>query len=215
MAISGCLLFLFVIAHLLGNLQIFLGPDIVNRYGAFLQNAPEIIWPMRIGLLLLAVLHVAAAVKLTQENRAARPKAYAAFQPVGSSYASRTMMMSGLIVAAFIIYHLLHFTVQTPEINLTGENFKTFHDEKGRHDIYRMMVSGFSRPVVSGFYIIAMGLLCMHLSHGVSSMFQSVGWKNKHYGKFLDKFARVAGALIFLGYVSIPIAVLAGLLKLK
>lgn len=210
MAISGFLLFLFVVGHLLGNLQIFLGPEAINRYGNFLQTNPELIWPARIGLLLMVGLHIWAAIKLTMENRAARPVAYAQYEVVVATYASRTMFMSGLIILAFIIYHLLHFTVQVQQINLTGQNFLEFHDPQQRHDIFKMMVLGFSRFWVSAFYLLGMALLCLHLSHGVSSMFQSLGWKNQRYGPFLDKFAQIGALLIFLGYASIPVAILLG-----
>jgi|SRR6266404_1755279 len=210
MAVSGCLLFLFVIAHLLGNLQIFLGPEVINRYGHFLQSNPELIWPARLGLLAMVGLHIWAAVKLTMENRAARPVPYAHYEVVAASYASRTMFMSGLIIFVFIVYHLLHFTVQVEQINFTGQSFVAFEDPQRRHDIFRMMVLGFSNVWVSGFYVLGMALLCLHLSHGASSMFQSIGWKNKGYGRFLDNFARLAALLIFLGYTSIPVAILLG-----
>jgi succinate dehydrogenase / fumarate reductase cytochrome b subunit len=120
------------------------------------------------------------------------------------------MMMSGLIIAAFIIYHLLHFTVQTQQINLTGKDFHTLVDAKGRHDVFAMMVTGFSNVWVSSFYVIAMALLCLHLSHGVSGMFQSMGWKKRYYQPLLDNGARLLAIVIFAGYVSIPIAVLLG-----
>src|SRR5436309_9833523 len=211
MAISGGALFLFVVGHLLGNLQIFLGPNAINRYGEFLQANKEILWPARLGLLLMVALHIWAAVKLSAENKAARPIGYADNPvPVAASYASRTMLMSGLIIAAFVLYHLLHYTLQVRSLNFTGKDFLALHDAEGRHDVFRMMVTGFSQPLVSGFYILAMGLLCLHLSHGVAAMFQSVGWKNDVYGPALDRFAKVAAWLIFLGYVSIPIAVLLG-----
>src|SRR5207237_3822832 len=118
---------------------------------------------------------------------------------VDASYASRTMLMSGLIIAVFVIYHLLHFTVQIPAINFTREDFRLLEDAKVRHDIYRMMVLGFRQPLVSAFYILGMAFLCLHLSHGVSSMFQSMGWKNKYYGQGLDKLAGGAARLGFLG----------------
>jgi succinate dehydrogenase / fumarate reductase cytochrome b subunit len=213
MAISGCLLFGFVVGHLAGNLQIFLGPDVLNRYGHFLQTTPELIWPARLGLLAMLVLHVAAAITLTTQNRAARTVNYAQFEVVAASYASRTMMMSGIIVFVFVVYHLLHFTIQIPGINFTGHDFKILQDAKQRHDIYAMMVLGYKQPLVSLFYVIGIALLCLHLSHGVSSMFQSMGWKNKAYGAFLDKFAIGAALAIFAGYVSIPAAVLLGLVK--
>src|SRR6185369_15430235 len=128
MAVSGLVLFLFVVGHLAGNLQIFLGPEAINRYGHFLQTNPELIWPARIFLLLMIGLHIWSAIKLSAENKAARPVGYGEYKPVGSSYASRTMLMSGLIIFAFIIYHLLHFTVQVQYVNLTGKNFVEFTD---------------------------------------------------------------------------------------
>ncbi len=210
MAITGCGLFLFVLAHMVGNLQIFLGWEAINRYGHFLQNLGELLWVTRIGLLVMVVLHIVSAVRLTAENRAARGQAYVAYKPVGSSYASRTMMMSGLIIAAFIIYHLLHFTVQVESVNLTGKNFHDLVDAKGRHDVFAMMVAGFSNGWVCAFYIIAMALLCLHLSHGVSSMFQSMGWKKSYYKPLLDNGARLLAITIFVGYSIIPIAVKMG-----
>lgn len=210
MAVSGLALFLFVIGHLLGNLQIFLGPDAINRYGHFLLTTPEILWPARAGLLLLAGLHIWSAIKVSAENKAARPVAYAETRLVAASYASRTMLMSGLIVTAFIIYHLLHFTAQTQALNLTGRDFTVFQDAQGRHDVFTMMVTGFQQPFVSGFYIFAMALLCLHLSHGIGAMFQSLGLKNKVWGPVIDRCGSVAAWLIFLGYISIPLAVLLG-----
>jgi succinate dehydrogenase / fumarate reductase cytochrome b subunit len=214
MAVSGLVLFLFVIGHLVGNLQIFLGPEAINRYGEFLQSNLELIWPARIFLLVMIGLHIWSAIRLSRENKAARPIGYAEYRPVGSSYASRTMLMSGLIILAFIIYHLLHYTVQVPSINLTGQNFKGLVDAGDpahpRHDIFEMMVVGFSNLWVSLFYVIGVTLLCLHLSHGVSAMFQSLGWKNKVYGPCLDKLARAVAVLILIGYISIPAAILAG-----
>jgi len=210
MAITGMALFLFVVLHLLGNLQVFLGPEAINRYGNLLQTNTEILWPARIILLILVGLHIWSAVKLSAENRAARPVPYAQTEIVAASYASRTMLMSGLIILAFIIYHLLHFTVQVPGINLTGRNFVELEDATHQRDVFAMMVIGFRNPFVSAFYIIAMLLLFLHLSHGVSAMFQSLGWKSPAYGPLIARFAVVASWLIFLGYISIPIAIYLG-----
>jgi succinate dehydrogenase / fumarate reductase, cytochrome b subunit len=210
MAVTGVVLFLFVLAHLVGNLQVFLGPEAINRYGHFLQSNPELIWPARCFLLLTIGLHIWSATKLSLENKAARPVAYAEYQPVGSSYASRTMLMSGSIVFAFIVYHLLHFTAQVQFINLTHQNFVDFMDPEKRHDIFKMIVVGFNNIWVSAFYVLGVGLLCLHLSHGASSMLQSLGWKNDAYRPVLDKLARVLAVLIFLGYSSIPVAILLG-----
>jgi succinate dehydrogenase / fumarate reductase cytochrome b subunit len=210
MAISGLMMFLFVIGHLAGNLQIFLGPEAINRYGHFLQSNPELIWPARLILLLMLALHIWSAIKLSIENKAARPIGYANWQPVGSTYASRTMMMSGVIIFVFIVYHLLHFTVEVRYVNFTGRSFVDFTDPEKRHDIFKMMIVGFNNPWVSAFYLLGIALLCLHLSHGVSSMFQSLAWKNQVFGPLLDKSARVVAGLIFLGYASIPLAILLG-----
>jgi len=208
MAVTGMALFLFVVLHLLGNLQVFIGPEALNRYGNLLQTNAEILWPARIILLILVLLHIWSAVKLSAENRAARPKPYAHYEVVAASYASRTMLMSGLIILAFIIFHLLHFTVETKAVNGTGRDFAELRDAEGRHDVFAMMVLGFRNPWVSAFYFIGMFLLFLHLSHGVSAMFQSLGWKSPAYAPLIDRFATVASWLIFLGYMSIPIAIL-------
>ena len=214
MAASGVLLLGFVVGHLAGNLQIFLGPEALNRYGEFLHTNVEILWPARIGLMVLVALHVWSAVRLALENRAARPVGYAGDPAApAATYASRTMMMSGLIVAAFVIYHLLHYTADVRAINLTGRDFSALLDEQGRHDVYAMLVIGFEQPVVAGFYIVALALLCLHLDHGVYAMFQSLGIKTGFAPCLPKCLARWTAILIFLGYVSIPVAVLGGLGK--
>jgi len=210
MAGTGFFMFLFVVGHLAGNLQIFLGPEAINRYGHFLQSNLELVWPVRLILLTFLVLHIWSAAKLSAENRAARPEGYAVYQPVGSTYASRTMLMSGIIVFVFIVYHILHYTAQVQYINGTGQSFVTFMDPEKRHDIYKMMVVGFTNPWVSGFYILGMALLALHLSHGTSSMFQSLGWNNSAYRPVLEKTSLALALLIFLGYTSIPVAILLG-----
>jgi succinate dehydrogenase / fumarate reductase cytochrome b subunit len=213
MAITGLAMFGFVVAHMLGNLQIFLGPEAINDYGYFLQTKPELLWPARIGLLIMVLLHIWAAIRLSAENRAARPKGYGEYKIVAASFASRTMLASGVILLAFIIYHLLHFTVQVPAVNMTGKSFLTLEDAKHHHDIYQMMVLGFRQPIISIFYIISMALLSLHLSHGVASMFQSLGWKNRKYGKLIDRFALLSAGVLIIGYSAIPLAVLTGVLK--
>jgi len=208
MAATGLLLFLFVVAHLLGNLQIFLGPEAINRYGAFLQGNVELLWPARISLLIIVGLHIWSAIKLSAENKAARPLPYCQKELVAASYASRTMLMSGLIILAFIIYHLLHFTIQMQAVNLVQEDFAPFKDAEGRHDVFAMMVLGFSNPIVCAFYAIAMFLLFLHLGHGLGAMFQSLGWKSPAYVPVINGFARITSWLLFIGYLSIPFAIL-------
>jgi succinate dehydrogenase / fumarate reductase, cytochrome b subunit len=220
MAITGVALFGFVIMHMLGNLQIFLGSDTINAYGAFLKSKPELLWLARILLLVMVVLHIVSAIQLSAANKRARPIGYGAYQPVGSSYASRTMLMSGLIIFAFIVYHLLHFTVAVPQVNLLPASpdfpradFLALRDAQGRHDVFRMMVLGYSNIWVSGFYILGMALLCLHLSHGVSSMFQSLGLKTQRFGAAIDRAALGFAILIFIGNSAIPLAVLLGFVR--
>jgi succinate dehydrogenase / fumarate reductase cytochrome b subunit len=215
MAVTGGLMFLFVLGHLAGNLQVFMGPEQINAYGHFLKSNPEIIWPARILLLACVALHIWAAASLTRENCAARPVNYAAWEPTAASYASRTMVWSGLIVAVFVIYHLLHYTVmvQADQLGLRGGEFASLKDAQGRHDVYGMIILGFSNLWVALFYILGVGLLCLHLSHGVSAMWQSLGWKKNSYAPFLDGVARWGSLAIFLGYVSIPLAVLLQVIK--
>ncbi len=208
MAITGAGLFLFVIGHLVGNLQIFLGPESINRYGHFLQTTPEILWPARIGLLAFVIIHIWASISLTIENRAARTTGYEVKELVAASTASRTMIWSGLIIFAFICFHLAHYTLL-----VVHPEYRNLMDAQGQHDIYQMMVLGFSNCWVSGFYVLSIGLLCIHLGHGTSAMFQSLGLKNAAYATMIDRLARAAALLIFLGYISIPIAVLAGVVK--
>ncbi len=204
MAITGLALFLFVIAHMAGNLQIYLERDAINTYAEFLKSKPGLLWSARIALLVLAIMHITAALQLVSENKDARPVKYAEGKPTGASLASRTIFVSGLVIFAFIIYHLMHFT-----FGVTNPSFMSLKDSQGRHDVYQMMITGFSDPLVSAFYIISMALLCMHLSHGVSSMFQSLGIRNKSNLHAIHMAARLAAIVIFIGNVSIPIAVMA------
>lgn len=208
MAITGLLLFLFVIAHMLGNLQIYLGREVLNAYGHFLQSNVELLWPARIGLLVLALLHIFTVIQLVRENRAARNVAYDDTKNYGASFASQAMVFSGLIVLAFIVFHILHFTVGV----IQPESMQ-YKDLEGRHDVYKMMVSGFSNPGISMIYIICMGLLCLHLTHGVSAMFQSLGWKKRAFANVIDRFAKISALVIFIGNCTIPIAVLLKYLK--
>jgi succinate dehydrogenase / fumarate reductase cytochrome b subunit len=212
MALSGAALGLFVIGHLAGNLQIFLPKERINAYAHFLHTNPGLLWAARLGLLACTGLHIWAAATLSLENRAARGPGFGTeTPPVAASYASRTMLMSGLIVAAFVLYHLLHFTVQVPAVNLTGKDFHALEvtrgAQQGYQDVHAMMVAGFSHPLISGFYLVGVGLLCLHLSHGIGSMFQSLGFCEGVWRGRLNAMARLVALLLFIGYASIPIAV--------
>jgi succinate dehydrogenase / fumarate reductase cytochrome b subunit len=190
-------------------LQVFLGPDAINRYSLFLQSLGELLWIARIGLLAMIAIHIWTAISLTLENRAARPVPYAKKEYKKASYASRTMAMSGFIVLAFIIYHLMQYTFM-----VTHPFYRNLKDPLGRHDVFSMIVFGFSRPVIALWYAIGVFLLCLHLSHGISSMFQSLGFNNESTRTRLTCAGKILSWAIFAGYVSIPMAVQAGLLQL-
>jgi succinate dehydrogenase / fumarate reductase cytochrome b subunit len=214
MAITGLALFGFVIGHLAGNLQVFLGKEYINDYAQLLKSKPALIWTARIGLLVMVGLHIGTAISLTRMNRKARPFDYDDSKPFKASYASRTMMMSGLIITAFVIFHLLHYTTLTIDPSFKDLE-ETLADGTHRHDVYAMLVHGFSHIWVSVWYIVAMGLLCLHLSHGIASVFQSLGLKSAATEVFLSRTAKVVSGIIFLGYISIPVAVLTGFLKIQ
>lgn len=207
-AITGLGLFGFVVGHMVGNLQIFLGPEPLNRYGAFLQGLGELLWVIRLGLLAMLVAHVFFTIKLRTENRSARGIDYAVTKRMAATLPARWMMWSGLMVLCFIIFHLLHYTAQTID-----PSFRELHDAQGRHDIYRMMILGFSNPLTSAFYLVAVGLLAMHLQHGIQSLFQTLGLNSAKLRPLLEKGGQAFAWVLFLGYASIPAAVLTGILK--
>jgi succinate dehydrogenase / fumarate reductase cytochrome b subunit len=198
MAVSGIVLAGFVAGHLLGNLQIFLGPDRFNSYARTLRSLPELLWPVRIVLLVSVILHIWSSIQLAVVKSEARPIGYVRSKSIASSYASRTMYLSGPIVAAFIIYHLMQFT-----FGVGGTPYM-------ESDAYGNVINGFRVPAISLFYILAMGLLCVHLRHGLSSVVQSLGLEHPRYSHGLRMTAVIVATLIFFGFVSIPIAVMTG-----
>jgi succinate dehydrogenase / fumarate reductase, cytochrome b subunit len=201
MAVSGCILFLFVVGHLIGNLQIYEGPEKLNRYAVLLRSMPALLWGVRTVLLAMVLLHIWSSVQLAGRNIAARPVGYRMKKATGSSYASRTMYWSGPIILAFVIYHLLDFTFG--QVNP--------HFQPG--NVYGNVVASFQLIPVSAFYIIAMLLLCLHLYHGLWSMFQSLGIAHPRYTPMLRQGAAVVAILIAVGNISIPLAVLSGWVK--
>ena len=211
MAITGLGLALFVLVHMLGNLQIFLGRDAINSYADSLQANQALVWTARMGLLGMVVVHIGAALRLTALNKAARPVKYQVFKPSATPFYSRVMPMSGLILFAFIVYHLLHFTTGTIMAE-SHDSWEVIDKASGvaRHDVYTMVVLGFQNVAVALSYIVAMALLCMHLAHGVSSFFQSLGLNHPKYRGFIDKVGPVYALIIFVGNCSMPIAVMAG-----
>jgi succinate dehydrogenase / fumarate reductase cytochrome b subunit len=181
----------------------FEAPEHINAYGHFLHNLGELLWIERAGLLLAIILHIIATIQLALRSKAARPIGYSRREAINSSYASRTMYWSGPIVLVFIIFHLLQFTA----------GYIHPHAQFVAGDVYQNIVSGFQVWWVSAWYIFAMILLGLHLSHGLWSMFQSVGLAHPRISPYLKNAARTVAALIVLGYISIPISVLLGFIK--
>ena len=203
MAVTGAILFTFVIGHMLGNLQIFEGPEKLNAYGHFLHSIGELLWPVRIVLIASVALHITATVQLALRNKKARPVGYSRKEAINSSYASRTMYWSGPIVLAFVIFHLLQFTAGYIH---PGSEFI-------EGDVYHNVVAGFQVWWVSVWYIFAVSLLGLHLRHGIWSMFQSVGLNHPRYTPLLKQAAIWIAVILVLGYISIPISILLGLVK--
>jgi succinate dehydrogenase / fumarate reductase, cytochrome b subunit len=201
MAITGLILFGFVIGHMLGNLQVFMGANQMNAYAAMLKANATLLWGVRIVLLVAVILHIVAAVQLTRMSQRSRPEGYHYKDVIQADYAARTMRWSGPIIAVFVIYHLLHFT--------TG----SVHPRFDVHDVYRNVISGFRVWPVSLFYIIAMIALAFHLWHGVWSMFQTLGLINPKSDKMIHRLAAIATLALVIGFISIPMAVLAGLIS--
>jgi len=211
MALTGFILAAFVFVHMLGNLQIFMPPEAINAYAYFLHHMLpwEFLWGFRIVMLLAVAIHVWTAIQLKMENVAARPERYHVNANVVSSPSSRYMAFSGIVLLAFIIFHILHYTTRDA-FPVFNHLYTTNADGETIFDAYAMMVYGFSSEFwyVSAFYIISMLLLACHLSHGFSSMFQSLGLRNEIWRYRLDKIALAYGAIVALGFISIPVGVL-------
>jgi succinate dehydrogenase / fumarate reductase cytochrome b subunit len=204
MAVTGLVLYGFVVGHMLGNLQIFLGPKAINAYGEFLREFlhGQGLWIARGGLLLAVGFHVWAAVSLTLANWAARPVGYREWRARESTYASRTMVWSGPILAVFIVYHLAHFTLGTA------------HPEFVHGQVYRNLVIGFQNPFVSAFYILAMLALGLHMFHGFWSMLHTLGLSHPRWNPLRRAASWLLAGVVVAGNISIPVAVLTGLVHL-
>ncbi|MEA3464642.1 MAG: succinate dehydrogenase cytochrome b subunit [Thermodesulfobacteriota bacterium] len=211
MAATGMCLVGFVIVHLLGNSSIFVGADGINAYAEHLHALGPIVWIFRAVLLGLFGLHIFMGIQLTLENRAARPIDYNQKKNIRTSFGAETMIYTGLAIAAFAVYHLFHFTmhVTNPEISASVLPL----DAVGRSDVFSMMVLSFQKFFISAVYIGAMVTLLLHLSHGVQSLFQTFGLLNGNTLPIMEKVARAAAIVVFVGFISIPVSILLGLIN--
>lgn len=203
-AASGVLLIAFLFGHMFGNLKVFQGQDALNGYAAWLQGHP-LLWFFRVGLLTLFIVHVYLALTLARENRSARPDRYREYRPGRSSFASRYMLLSGIVVAAFVVYHLLHFTFGVVD----HENVRLL-DASQRLDVYSSVVRSFQNPWIAWSYVVAMVLFGLHLWHGTTSAFQTMGVRHESYDTLIRVGCAVVVATLVIGNCSIPILIHAG-----
>lgn len=210
MALSGVVLLGFVFIHMLGNLQIFIGQEALDHYGAMLQGNKEVLWGARIVLLSAVVIHIYTAVKLTMRNKAARPVAYKVKKSVSETYAARTMRYGGFIILAFIIFHILHLTKGTvgqpsfQHCDYLGDEFTCY--------VYNNVIEGFADIRIVIFYLVAQVALAFHLAHGVASLFRTLGMNNPRFEPIVSKLAIGFATVVAVGNCAIPLAVASGLL---
>jgi succinate dehydrogenase / fumarate reductase, cytochrome b subunit len=223
MALTGVGLIGFVVAHMLGNLVIFVGPDALNSYAQSLKDHPALLWTARTGLLAIFLVHLGLGIRLALQNRQARGVGYVYEDTVQASWASRNMLLTGLVLLAFIIFHLAHFTfglITTYTDPNSGERVSYLDlrevpkdparhgsEEGDRHDVYAMVVAGFRVPWVAITYVIAQVFLWLHLWHGASSWFQSLGINHPAYNPLIRAVGPVLATAVLVGNCSIVLAV--------
>lgn len=209
MAATGLVLVLFLFGHMSGNLQMFMGQERMNKYAETLQNMGALLWVIRGTLVLCAFLHVWTSIRLKLLNMAARPVSYAKKDWVKATISSRTMLLSGSLIAAFLAYHLMHLTLGT-----TNPDHSSLTDYFGRHDVYSMVILGYQNLPISAVYIVGMVLLFFHLNHAIASMFQTLGINHPKYNGIIEKGSILISFIIVLGFISIPVGVLSGIITL-
>ncbi len=211
-ALTGAVLVIFVLGHMIGNLLVFVGPDAINEYGHMLQTSLHGagVWIARAGIFGSIFLHVILTVQLTKANRAARAERYGFETTQVASKSSRTMILSGLTILAFFVFHIFHYTVAKGNGFYDDANPKYWVALDGHphvHNVYQMVIDGFSNPLVSIFYLIAMALLCSHLSHGVASLFQTLGLNTEKTAPLYKKVGWAYALFIFAGNAAIVLSV--------
>ena len=214
MAVTGLLLIGFVLAHMAGNLLIFAGKDALNGYAHALEERPGLVWAARVILLAIFVLHIVLGIRLTRDNMRARPVRYVCEGTIQANWASRHMLLTGLVILAFVIYHLLHFTLGVTDPTHFKRSLHLYQPadlaQRPEYDVAAMVVAGFQQPVVTLVYVVAMFFLALHLFHGASSWFQSLGLNGRGYDKVINWVGPVLALIVLIGNCSIPLAILAG-----
>ncbi len=206
MAVTGIMMFFFIIIHVVGNSTIYFGW--LNAYAEHLHALPPLVWAFRLVMLTLFAVHVFYGIQLTLENNSAKPVAYAVKNNLRATFASKNMIWTGIIIAVFLVYHLLHFT-----LHVTNPDISNGVDSLGRPDVFHMVVYSFQKAGIVAIYVVAMIALALHLSHGIQSFFQTLGLNTQNLLPSFVKAAAIIAAVLFIGYVSIPIVILIGILK--
>ncbi len=209
MAVTGAMLFAFVCVHLLGNSSLFFGSAAINAYAQKLHSLGPVVWIFRLVMLGLFAVHIIFGIQLTLENKAATPDKNVQIKRLRTGFAAETMVVSGLVIMAFAIYHLLHFTVRVtnPEIYVPIEG------GHGMVDVFVMVVQGFSSFFPVLIYVIAMGFLFLHVSHGFQSLFQTIGLNNDRTLPVMGNVSKLVGVVLLVGYASIPLLIIFGLVR--
>ncbi len=210
-AITGIMLVGFLLGHMTGNLLVFQGREDLNDYAEFLHHFLHGwgIWVARLGLIGAFFLHIVATISLTRQNREARSSKYACDATVQASASSRIMIWSGLTVIAFVVFHIFHFTIRV-DPDLAGMKDPAQPD---RHDVYGMVIAGFKNPLVVLFYIVSISLLCSHLSHGIASVFQTLGLRTRKTEGLVKTIGLAVSVILWLGFLSIPFLVVTGVIE--
>lgn len=211
MAVTGLMLIGFISVHLLGNLSVFAGADGINAYAKHLHDLGPLVWLFRLAMLAIFAVHITFGVQLYLENRAATPDSYAVQKTLVTTFSAKTMVFTGLTVLAFLLYHLLHFTVQITNPEISAHNLPL--DAAMRPDVFTMVTLSFQNVFISLVYIIAMIALLLHLMHGISSWVQTFGLStgpSQDKVTFLGKLVAIAYGL---AYIAIPLLLLARIVK--
>jgi succinate dehydrogenase / fumarate reductase cytochrome b subunit len=209
MAVTGIVLVAFVCVHLLGNSSVFIGADAINAYAQKLHSLGPFVWVFRLVMLAAFAIHIIFGIQLTLENRAATPEKNVQVKRLKTGFGAETMIVSGLVLLAFVIYHLLHFTVR-----VTNPEIYVPLGDHGMVDVYVMVVKGFKSALPVIIYLVGMSFLFLHVSHGFQSLFQTVGLSNDKSLPVMETVSKLVGVVLLVGYISIPLLVVFGLIKI-
>ncbi len=209
MAVTGVMLFSFICVHLLGNSSVFFGADAINAYAEHLHSLGPLVWIFRLAMLFLFAVHIFFGIQLTLENSAATPEKNVQIKRLRTGFAAQTMIISGLVLLAFVVYHLLHFTVQVP-----GMGVYEFNEATHMTNVFTMVVMGFKQVFTVLLYAVGLIFLALHVSHGFQSFLQTLGLNNDRSLPVFGAISKLVSVVLLFGYISIPVLIIFGLVKI-